>query len=89
MPDPKSTREDGKSYEFTGMTKLVTRAAKGRESGSEASSVQNTDRPKVGDGKARRKERQDATPRGQALLLFSPPVAVEISAVGCQGPLLR
>jgi hypothetical protein len=24
MPDPKSTREDGKSYVSTGMTKLVT-----------------------------------------------------------------
>jgi hypothetical protein len=56
MPDPKSTREDGKSYEFTGMTKLVTRAAKGRESGSEASSVEDSDSPKVGGGQARGKK---------------------------------
>jgi hypothetical protein len=36
MPNPKSTREVGKSYEPTGKTKLVTRAAKARESGIEA-----------------------------------------------------
>jgi len=28
MPNPKSTREDGESYENTGMTKLMTRTAK-------------------------------------------------------------
>jgi hypothetical protein len=52
MPDPKSTREDGKAYVSTGMTKLVTRAAKRRESNLKALSVEDQ---KTGYGKARGK----------------------------------
>jgi hypothetical protein len=52
MPDPKSTREDGKSYVSTGMTKLVTRAAKRRESSLKALSVGDQ---KIRYGKARGK----------------------------------
>jgi hypothetical protein len=52
MPGPKSTREDGKSYVSTGMTKLVARAAKRRESSSKALSAENQ---KIGYGKARGK----------------------------------
>jgi hypothetical protein len=52
MPGPKSTREDGESYISTGMTKLVTRAAKRRENSLKALSMENQ---KIGYRKARGK----------------------------------